>query len=197
MVMTTFPRVSFLEIPEGIRDLTQRVTSINNRCYFSTIKKLFYENLVLSRPTHRLLDDLHAARANGTHARMFARVLRCDLLVLDDLGLQELSVQAIHGLYELITEQYERGSLIITSNRALERWSEVFHNDLLASAKHRSVIGIHTGTRLHSFELERAAHQSFRLSLVSDAYGNPVMISRYSASSSELKLRQIQGLVSR
>ena len=128
---------------------------------------------------------------------MFARDLRCDLLVLDDFGLQELSVQPIQDLYELITERYERGSLIITSNRALEEWSEIFHNDLLASAKHRSQTGIYAGTRLHSFELESAAHQSFRLSLVSDAYGNPAMISRYSASSSELKLRQIQGLVSR
>jgi hypothetical protein len=64
-------------------------------------------------------------------------------------------------------------------------------------AKHRSQIGIRTGTRLHSYELERAAHQSFRLSLASDAYDNPGMISRYSASSYELKLRQIQGLPSK
>ena len=64
-------------------------------------------------------------------------------------------------------------------------------------AKHRSKIDIHAGTRLHSYKLERAAHQSFSLNLVSDAYGNSVMSSRYSASSSELKLRQIHGLVSR
>ena len=63
--------------------------------------------------------------------------------------------------------------------------------------KHQSQIGIHAGTRLHSCELERAAHQSFKLSLVSDAYDNPAMIPRYSASLYELKLRQIQGLGSR
>ncbi|MCJ7551903.1 MAG: ATP-binding protein, partial [Anaerolineae bacterium] len=33
-----------------------------------------------------------------------------------------------------ITERYERGSLIVTSNRAFEEWAEVFSNDLLASA---------------------------------------------------------------
>lgn len=98
------------------------------------IEALKRDYQILSRPTHRLLADLHAARANGTHARVFARILRCDLLVLDDFGLQELSVQAIQDLYELITERYERASLIITSNRALEEWSEVFNNDLLASA---------------------------------------------------------------
>ena len=89
---------------------------------------------VLSRPTHRLLSDLHAARANGTHSRLLARILRCDLLVLDDFGLQAFSSQSIQDLYELIAERYERGSIIITSNRALEEWPEVFNNDLLASA---------------------------------------------------------------
>jgi len=37
-------------------------------------------------------------------------------------------------LYDLIAERYERGSLILTSNRAFEEWAQVFNNDLLASA---------------------------------------------------------------
>lgn len=89
---------------------------------------------VLSRPTHRLLGELHAARANGAHPRLFSRILSCDLLVLDDFGLQALSAQAVQDLYEIVTERYEHGSLIITSNRAFDEWAEVFNNDLLASA---------------------------------------------------------------
>jgi DNA replication protein DnaC len=52
------------------------------------IEALKREFRVLSRPTHRLLADLHAARANGTHNRMFTKLLNCDLIVLDDFGLQ-------------------------------------------------------------------------------------------------------------
>lgn len=89
---------------------------------------------VLARPAHRLLADLHAARANGAYSRLFARLFSCELLVLDDFGLQALSPQAVQDLYEIITERYERGSLVITSNRAFEEWAEVFNNDLLASA---------------------------------------------------------------
>jgi DNA replication protein DnaC len=89
---------------------------------------------VLSRPLQRLLADLHAARANGSYPRLLARVLTVDLLVLDDFGLQSLSSQAAQDLYEIISERYERGSLIITSNRAFEEWAEVFGNELLASA---------------------------------------------------------------
>ncbi len=89
---------------------------------------------VLSRPVQRLLADLHAARANGSYPRLLARVLTVDLLVLDDFGLQPLSAQAAQDLYEIISERYESGSLIITSNRAFEEWAEVFGNELLASA---------------------------------------------------------------
>ena len=88
----------------------------------------------LARPTHRLLADLHAARASGSYLRLMAKILKADLLVLDDFGLHPLSPQAAQDLYEIITERYERGSLIITSNRAFEEWAEVFANDLLASA---------------------------------------------------------------
>src|SRR4030067_154880 len=98
------------------------------------VEALKREYRVLSRPTHRLLNDLHAARANGAHSRLLARFLRCDLLVLDDFGLQALSAQAVQDLYELITARYERRSLIITSHRAFEEGAEVFNNDLLASA---------------------------------------------------------------
>jgi DNA replication protein DnaC len=117
------------------------------------IEALKREFRVISRPTHRLLNELHAARANGAHARLFARLLNCDLLVLDDFGLQALPAQAVQDLYEIITERYEHGSLIITSNRAFEEWTEVFNNDLLASAA-----------------LDRLTHHAHTLILRGDSY---------------------------
>jgi DNA replication protein DnaC len=98
------------------------------------IEALQRDYRVASRSTHRLLQDLQIARANGSHPRMFARILSCDLLILDDFGLQPISPQAAQDLYEIISERYERGSMIITSNRAFEEWGEIFTNDLLASA---------------------------------------------------------------
>jgi DNA replication protein DnaC len=98
------------------------------------IEALQRDYRVSSRSTHRLLQDLQIARANGSYPRMFARILSCDLLTLDDFGLQPISPQAAQDLYEIISERYERGSMIITSNRAFEEWGEIFTNDLLASA---------------------------------------------------------------
>jgi DNA replication protein DnaC len=89
---------------------------------------------VFARPVHRLLIDLNASRASGGFPRLMARILNSDLLILDDFGLQTLPPGAIQDLYEIIAERYERGSIIVTSNRAFEEWHEVFGNDLLASA---------------------------------------------------------------
>ena len=89
---------------------------------------------VLSRSIHHLLKSLHAARASATQPRLLAKVLQADLLILDDFGLYPLTPQGAQDLYEIISERYERGSMIITSNRAFEEWAAVFNNDLLASA---------------------------------------------------------------
>jgi DNA replication protein DnaC len=86
------------------------------------------------RPAHRLLADLNAARADGSYRRRFAKLCALDLLAIDDLGLRPLTVQASEDLYEIIQERYERRPLIMTSNRALREWPEIFSDSLLASA---------------------------------------------------------------
>jgi DNA replication protein DnaC len=88
----------------------------------------------LYRPTHTLLGHLHAGRADGSYHRVLKRLLNVDVLVLDDFGLVPLSQTAVEDLYEIIRERYERKSILLTSNRAPEEWSEVFGNPLLASA---------------------------------------------------------------
>lgn len=89
---------------------------------------------VIMRPVHQLLADLQAARADGTYARKMVKLGSVDFLVLDDFGLRPLPGSAVDDLYELISQRYERRSIGITSNRALEEWPEVFGDQLLSSA---------------------------------------------------------------
>src|SRR5439155_23422076 len=71
----------------------------------------------------------------GRHLRASPRRhLRPDLLIVDDFGLKALVPPAPEDLYEIVNERYERGSLIITSNRAFAEWPDLFHSPLLASA---------------------------------------------------------------
>jgi DNA replication protein DnaC len=106
-------------------------THLANALGFEALKR---DLRVLSKPMFRLLSDLNGARANNSYQRHLAKILNCDLLIIDDFGLQSLTPVLIQDLYEIICERYEKGSIVVTSNRAFEEWPEVFGNDLLASA---------------------------------------------------------------
>jgi len=60
--------------------------------------------------------------------------LKPDLLVLDDWGLQIFPSHLLNILNEIISERYEQGSIIITSNRPLENWHELFSEPVVSSA---------------------------------------------------------------
>ena len=89
---------------------------------------------VLSFSAHRLLARLLASRADGSYPRVFGRLASVDLLIIDDFGLRPLDPQGAEDLYELIARRYERGSIVLTSNRSPQEWPEVFGDSLLASA---------------------------------------------------------------
>lgn len=82
----------------------------------------------------KLLAALAAARVDGTYDRRIKALARPDLLILDDFGLKTLRGSAPEDIYDLINERYERGSTIITSNRALNEFPQLFGDPLLASA---------------------------------------------------------------
>ena len=89
---------------------------------------------VYARQTHRLLADLHAARADGGYASRLQKVSSVDLLILDDFGLRPVSAAGADDLYEIVQRRYERGSILLTSNRAPGEWADLFGDSLLASA---------------------------------------------------------------
>jgi DNA replication protein DnaC len=84
--------------------------------------------------TQTLLADLCAARAEHTVATVLKPVLTCDLLILDDFGLRPITPTGADDLYEIIRQRYERGSILLTSNRAPSEWGDLFGDALLASA---------------------------------------------------------------
>ncbi len=83
---------------------------------------------------HKMLTQLRAARADQSYDKKILRFTSPDLLVVDDLGLRPLEADEPIDLYEIIRQRYERGSMIVSSNRALEEWYPLFMDDLIASA---------------------------------------------------------------
>jgi len=89
---------------------------------------------VLVTDTHKLLQHLHGGRADGSWVQRLQRYLRPHLLVLDEFGLKPLTPPMPQDLYDVISERYERGSILVTSNRAPSEWPTLFGDPLLASA---------------------------------------------------------------
>jgi DNA replication protein DnaC len=89
---------------------------------------------VLFTNINKMLQHLNGGRADGSWERRMTVYLRPDLLILDDFGLKPLQPPGPEDLYDVINERYERGSIMLTSNRAPAEWPDLFHDPLLASA---------------------------------------------------------------
>jgi len=89
---------------------------------------------VLHISAHEMLTQLRAARADASYDRKLLRFTSAALLIIDDLGLRSLVGDEPIDLYEVIRRRYERGSIIVTSNRAITEWAPLFKDELLASA---------------------------------------------------------------
>ncbi len=83
---------------------------------------------------HTMLRHLNAGRADATYEKRLAGYVRPELLVIDDFGLKPLVSPAPEDLYDVINERYEKGSILLTSNRAPAEWASWFADPLLASA---------------------------------------------------------------
>lgn len=57
-----------------------------------------------------------------------------DLLIIDELGFVPLSKTGAELLFEIISQRYERGSIIITSNLPFDEWTEIFGSERLTGA---------------------------------------------------------------
>jgi DNA replication protein DnaC len=92
------------------------------------------------------LEWIHSGRGDGTQKRRLAQVIKVPVLILDDLGLQEICEEQQGDLYHIIAERYEKNSTIITSNRDISEWSNIFANPLLGTAAVDRLV--HKGIRI-------------------------------------------------
>lgn len=57
-----------------------------------------------------------------------------DLLILDELGFKKIPACNADDFFEIISKRYEKGSIIITTNKSFEFWGDIFADSILASA---------------------------------------------------------------
>jgi DNA replication protein DnaC len=84
------------------------------------------------------LDDLvrrlRAAEATGRFNRQLQTYLRPAVLVVDEVGYLPLDRAEANMVFQLVSRRYERGTMIITSNKSFAEWGGVLGDDVLATA---------------------------------------------------------------
>ena len=77
---------------------------------------------------------LRAAETSGKLATQLRAYCRPALLVIDEVGYLPLDRADANLVFQLISRRYEKGSIIITSNKAFSEWGQVFTDEVLATA---------------------------------------------------------------
>jgi len=76
-----------------------------------------------------IINTLAAAQATDRLAVELKKFLRPELLIIDELGYLPIDKHGADLLFQVISKRYERGSMVITTNKAFKDWPEVFGND--------------------------------------------------------------------
>ena len=81
-----------------------------------------------------LVHELMEARDERSLLRLQKQLSRHKLLIVDELGFVPLSKTGAELLFEVFSQRYEQGSIIVTSNLPFDEWTEVFGSERLTGA---------------------------------------------------------------
>lgn len=90
--------------------------------------------LVLYRSIFDLARDFMKEEALGDDSRVLRNYLKVDLLIIDDMGMKELSRKAGEYILEVIMRRHDLKSTIMTTNRPLKDWGKLLGDNAAATA---------------------------------------------------------------
>ena len=91
-----------------------------------------YTVLFVSAPA--LVAQLAKAHGEGRLEERLTHFAKPKLLIVDELGYLPFEPDAAHLFFQLVSRRYERGAMLVTSNRAVGEWGTVFGDAVVATA---------------------------------------------------------------
>ena len=82
----------------------------------------------------QLVVRLSEAFASGTLEKLLRTILKADLLIIDEWGYVPVDRQGAQLLFRVVSDSYERRSLILTTNLEFSKWGSIFTDDQMAAA---------------------------------------------------------------
>ncbi len=82
-----------------------------------------------------VINQLSAAHKKSALKSELKKYLRPRILILDELGYLPIDQHGADLLFQVISQRYERGSIVLTTNKPFKQWASIFNNDsTIASA---------------------------------------------------------------
>lgn len=88
----------------------------------------------LYQRVQRLLQEIAIARLDGRYARLIAPIIKCEVLILDDLLISPLTREEQREILEIVEERYDRKATIVTSQLPVKTWHDAMQDPTLADA---------------------------------------------------------------
>jgi DNA replication protein DnaC len=82
----------------------------------------------------RLIEDLKLSSQQNRLEKRWRVYLRPAILIIDEVGYMQLNRQEAELLFRLVSERYEHGSIILTSNKYFSDWGELLNDTVIATA---------------------------------------------------------------
>jgi len=124
----------FLEARKNILFIGQTGTGKTHLSVAIALAALAQGKTVLFTTVWDMINRLQQSRADLSYQKKIQIYLKPDLLILDELGYRSMAERTVEDFFGIISKRYEKGSLIITTNRELKEWDKVFIDKTLTSA---------------------------------------------------------------
>ena len=76
-----------------------------------------------------IINGLLAAQNAGRLVKELKAYTRPELLIIDELGYLPIDKRGADLLFQIISQRYERGSIVLTANKVYKHWPSIFNND--------------------------------------------------------------------
>ena len=85
-------------------------------------------------PLTDIIDSLARAEREGRLRERIRYLCRASLLIIDEIGYLSIGAGAGNLFFQLVNARYERGAMILTSNRGFAEWGQLFGDPVVATA---------------------------------------------------------------
>jgi DNA replication protein DnaC len=130
----TLAGLDFIDKREVVHFIGQSGTGKSHLATALGVEAVRAGRSVYFSPLADILDSLAKADREGRLRERIRYLCRASLLIIDEIGYLSVGAGAGNLFFQLVNARYEKGAMILTSNRGFSEWGEVFGDPIVATA---------------------------------------------------------------